>query len=190
MTTTLRKIILGVLIAAVALVALAAAALPLTSAFAAGSKDSATPPAPDIVKARLEMAFASQQMRITRISAAVTNYDLLTKNMQRLLDRAKSNGKDVSAIQTAFDAYQAAFEKGRPLYEQAKTIAAAHTGFDTAGNVTDAEQAKATVKSLAGVLRPYGETVGTAFKALHQAIQAFRLANPRSAPSSTPASGF
>jgi hypothetical protein len=183
MTTLFRKFILGALIAALAL-----AALPLTSVFAAGALDPVTPPTPGtprdpaIATARLELAFARQQIRIARIGEAVVNYDLMTKNVQILLDKAKANGKDVSAVQTAFDAYKAAFAKAKPFYDQAKAIATAHGGFDANGKVTDLEKAKATVKSLADIFRQYADTLDGTLRTLREAIQAFRLANPRPVP--------
>ena len=183
MTTIFRKFILGALIAALAI-----AALPLASAYAAGSNGPSTPPAPGtprdptIVKARLELVFARQQMKVARIGEAVANYDNMTKNVQTLIDKAKEKGKDVSAVQAVFDAYKAAFEKGKPIYEQAKTTVAAHDGFDANGKVTDLEKAKATVKSVADTLKQYRDTVGDAFRTLREAIKAFREANPRPTP--------
>lgn len=185
MTTIFRKFILGALIVALALVA-----LPLTVAFAAGSNDPATPPAPGtpkdpvIVNARLELVFARQQMKVTRIGEAVANYDNMIKNVQTLIDKAKENGKDVSAVQAAFDSYKAAFVAGKPIYEQAAALVAKHDGFDASGKVTDTEKAKATVKSLAESLKQYRDTVGEAFKTLREALKAFREANPR--PTKTP----
>jgi hypothetical protein len=186
MTTIFRKFILGALI-----VAFAIAALPLASAFAAGSDDPSTPPAPGtppnpaVVKVRLEFAFARQQYNVQRIGLAIDNSDVLFTRTQALIDKAKENGKDVSAVQTAFDAYKIAFEKGKPLYAQAKLIVTAHSGFDANGRVTDTEKAKATVKSLADILKQHRDTVGKAFKALQDAIKAFRQANPRPTPTPT-----
>jgi methyl-accepting chemotaxis protein len=179
MTTIFRKFILGALI-----VALALAALPLTSAFAAGSNDPATPKDPAKVNARLELAFARQQMKVTRVGEAIANYNAMITNVQTLIDKAKEKGKDVSAVQAAFDAYKAAFVKGKPIYEQAAALVAKHDGFDVSGKVTDTEKAKATVKSLAESIKQYRDTVGEALKTLREAIKAFREANPR--PTKTP----
>ena len=187
MTTTFRKFLLGALI-----VALALAALPLASAYAAAQNDTATPPAPQdlaTANARLELVFASQKYRVELIGLSIDNANILFTRAQKLIDRAKSNGKDVSAVQTAFDAYKAAFENGKPIYAQARAVLDTHTGFDANGKVTDAEQARTTVKSLGGFLKQYGDTVGAARKALRDAIQAFRQANPRSAPISTSTEG-
>jgi hypothetical protein len=187
MTTIFRKFILGALIAALAL-----ALLPLTSAFAAGSNAPSTPPAPGtpkdpaVANARLEFAFARQQYAVQRIGLAIDNSDALFARIQMLIDKARGNGKDTAAVQTAFDAYKIAFEKGKPIYSQAKPIVTAHDGFDANGKVIDTEKAKATVKSLGNFLKQYRDTVGDARKALHEAIKAFRAANPRSTPIPTP----
>jgi len=187
MTTIFRKFILGALIAALAI-----AVLPFSSAFAAAQSAAATPPAPQdpaLADARLELVFATQKYRVEIISLSIDNADILFKRAQMLIDKAKSNGDDVSAVQTAFDAYKVAFEKGRPLYVQAQAVVDTHAGFDASGKLTDTEKAKATVKSLGDFLKQYRDTVGEARKALREAIQAFRQANPRSTPIPIPADG-
>ena len=80
MTTIFRKFILGALIAALVI-----AALPLASVYAAGATDTATPPAPTIpdptiAKARIELAFARQQVKVARIGVEVANFDLSARS--------------------------------------------------------------------------------------------------------------
>jgi hypothetical protein len=185
MTTSFRKFIYAVLIAALAITA-----LPLTSVFAARVTDTATPPAPGTPKqparqnVRLELAFARQQYNLQRTGLNVSNSTAFFEQVQALLDKARENGKDASAVQTAFNAYKVAFDKGKPLYEQAKTIAATHAGFDSNGIVTDPEKAKTTIKSLNDALKQYRDNLADSFKTLREAIQAFRKANPL--PGATP----
>jgi len=186
MTTIFRKFVLGALIATLAITA-----LPFTSAFAAGSIDTATPPAPGTLKNpalannRLELAFARQQYHVQRIGLVIGDSAAAFARVQTLLDKALENGKDASAVQTAFNAFKAAFEQGKPLYEQAKTIAAGHVGFDAAGKVTNTEQAKATIKSLNDALKQYRGTVQPAFKTLREAVKAYHVANPKATKTPT-----
>lgn len=188
MQTIIRKLTIVALLAA-----LVFAALPQTTTFAAGLNGPTPPPAagsqvdPAIVKARLEIVFSRQQTKVLVMGQAVENIDMLSAKVQKLLDKAKEKGLDVSAVQAAFTAYKASILKGKPLYEQAKEIVSKRTGFDAAGKVTDIEQAKATVKSLSDVIKQHRDVVGDAFKSLREAIKAFREANPRQAPKSTPA---
>ena len=197
MSTTIRNIVLGTLIVGL-IVALVVVALPFSSVFAAGSvlaagADVSSIPAdisssdPATTNARLELAFNREKSIINRIGEAVNNFDLVTGNVQKLLDKAKSNGKDVSAIQAAFDTFKAAFQTGKPSYEQANTILGSQTSFDSNGKVIDTEKAKATVKSLRTVLQQYSGTVKTARQALRDAVHNFRLANPHKNATPAPA---
>ena len=183
MSTTIRNIILGTVIATL-VIALAAVALPFKSVFAASEAATATPPAsavtdPTTINARLELAFSREKMIVSRIGQEITNYDLVTSNVQKLLDKAKSNGKDVTAIQTAFDAFKTAFVAAKPIYDHANTILASQGGFDNNGKVIDIVKAKAEVKSLRNTLLQYKNEVKTARQTLRDTVQTFRLANPK-----------
>jgi hypothetical protein len=186
MQNILRKFALAVMA-----LTLLFAALPQISVFAAGAGDTPTPPAPGrqvdpaAVAARLELTFSRQQMRVFILGQMVRNYDFVSANIQKLLDKAKQRGLDIAEVQAAFDAYRTAFEKGKPLVAQAQALVDSRPGFDSAGKVTDAAQARATVMSLADVLKQYRDTVGEAFRSLRDAVRTFRQANPR--PSPTPA---
>ncbi len=186
MNIVLRKIVMGVLIAGLGL-----AGLSIGSVYAAGSSEPPTPatstpvaPSPDLVNARLERAFTRQTRIVERLGKLYDNSDQGFTRIQNLLDKAKERGLDVSQVQAALDAVKNALPKGRPFYEQAKSIVNSHKGFDASGKVTDPEAAKATVKSLHDALGQFRTAMGGTVKALREAIQAFRKANPR--PSPTP----
>jgi len=182
------KNLTGRLMVGALVLALVVSALPMGSTYAAGLNDTATPPAPGKkvdparVTARLENVFFRQQQRVERIGHAIDNFERTTADIQKLIDKASANGKDVRAVQSAFDAFKAAFPKGEPIHDRAQSIVEKHAGFDAAGKVTEIESARATVKELAGVLKEYHSTVGEFFKALREAVRAFRQANPRPTP--------
>jgi hypothetical protein len=182
------KFVLGALI-----VALILAALPLGTSYAAGPADLPTPPVkgadPVLINTRLENTFSRQTNAVERIGKAVENFDKVTERAQKLIDRAREKGLDVAAVQSAFDAFKKAFPNGKPIYEKAKAIVDEHSGFDAAGKVTATDSARETVKSLAGTLKDYRATVGDFFKALREAVRAFREAHPRTTPTTTPAAG-
>ena len=171
-----KKTILLALVAALGL-----ASLPVINVFAAGRSDPATPPTL-LTNDRLELAWARQ----LRIYNRMGHIDQLLEKAQKLIDRAKANGKDVSAVQAAFDAFETQWKAAKPTYESIKGIVNSHQGFDTNGQVTDTEKAKATVMEMRAKFKEIRDALNGTGKALHEAIRAFREANPRPQPTVTP----
>jgi len=177
-----RKTILFALVAALGL-----AAMPFVSAYAAGENDP-TPPPPAIGQIRiqrLERVWARQ----LRIYKRMGRTDELITKVQELIDRAKANGKDVSAVQAALDGFKEAAKDAQPIYESIQGIVNSHQGFDSNGRVTDPEKAKETVQAMHDKFKEIRDAMNGTGKALRQAIQAFRQANPRPQSTPTPASG-
>ena len=178
MKTLFRKTIFVALVAA-----LTFAAMPLVSASAAGEYD---PPVPQgqITNERLERVWARQ----LRIYAQMGRTDEFVERVQRLIDRAKAKGKDVSAMQAALDAFKAAAKDAQPIYESLKGIVNSHQGFDSNGKVTDPGKARETVKAMHDKFKEIRDAMNGTGKALHEAIKAFREANPRPQPAPAPTS--
>jgi hypothetical protein len=180
MNILFRKTILLALVAVLGL-----AAMPFVSASAAGEYDPTPPPDKQISNERLERVWARQ----LRIYERMGRTDEFVERVQKLIDRAKVNGKDVSAVQAALDAFKAAAKNAQPIYESVKGILNSHQGFDSNGKVTDPEKAKETVKAIHEKFKEIRETMNGTGKALHEAIKAFREANPRPQRTPTPTSG-
>jgi len=168
MKTLFRKTILVAIVAALAL-----ASLPFVSVSAAGEYD---PPAPQrqISDERLERIWARQLHIYERIGHGFEHEDRFIERVQGLIDRAEENGKDLSAVQAALDAFEAAVKDARPIYESANGIVNSHQGFDENGKVTDSEKAQETVQAMREKLQEIKDAMGGARKALHEAIKAFR----------------
>lgn len=175
----------------VAMVAgLGLSALPVASAFALGLNDTATPPAPGLISnARLEQVWAKEQSRYQLLGRMFGDSDKMIANAQKLIDKAKTNGKDVSAVQSALDAFAAAVKQARTVYDGGQSVIASHQGFDSAGKVTDATQAKATVKSVMDIFKQIRQIVEGPRKALREAVKAFRDANKPTGTSTPHQSG-
>ena len=171
-----KKTILFALVAALGL-----ASLPVVNAFAAGQKDPTTPPSL-ITNDRLELVWARQ----LRVYNRMGRLDNLIGKAQKLIDRAKENGKDVSAVQAALDAFETQWKAAKPVYESIKGIVNSHQGFDENGKVTDTEKAKSTVMEMRDKFKSIRDTLNGTGKGLHEAIKAFREANPRPQPTPTP----
>jgi hypothetical protein len=163
----------------IALIAvLAAASLPLVSASAAGLDD-LNPPQGQVSNKQLERVWARQLRLYERIGNGFDRSDAFVERVQGLIDKAGANGKDVSAVQAALDAFEEALKDARPVYESGKGIVNSHQGFDKNGKVTEAEKANETVQAIGGKLKEIKDAMDGTGRALREAIRAFREANPR-----------
>jgi hypothetical protein len=176
-----KKTILLALVAALGL-----ASLPLVNVSAAGEYDPPTPGGKQLSNERLEQVWARQLERYERIGQRFEREDEFMAKAQKLIDRAKANGKDVLAVQAALDAFEAAVQKAHPIYESSKGIVNSHQGFDANGKVTDPAKAQETVNAMRAKFEAIKDAMGGTGKALHEAIKAFRAANPPT-PKPTPA---
>lgn len=177
MTLFFKRTILLALAAALTL-----ASLPFVSASAAGLNDPTPPAQTKMTNERLEKIWAHQ----LRVYERMGRVDELIARSQRLISRASANGKDVSAVQAALDAFAAAVKEAQPLYESMKGIVNSHQGFDSNGNVTDPVKALETVNAMHEKVQEIKTTINGTGKALREAIKAFRQANPRLQPTTTP----
>ena len=179
MSLVFRKVIMAVVIAALIL-----AAAPVTGVFAAGEFDQPQPPADgEVSHDRLERIWARELKAYERFGKLFEKSDAMIGKVQGLIERAEENGKDVSAVQAALDAFEAALKDAHPLYESAKGIINSHKGFDEEGKVTDAALAKETVQEMGAKLKEIKSAMGGIGRALREAIRAFREANK---PAETP----
>jgi hypothetical protein len=175
--SVLKKVILSMLVAALAL-----AAFPLTNVYAAGNTDPTNPPKKgQLLNECLEKIWAREMKIYERLGKVFDNGDATFEKAQILIDKASANGKDVSAIQAALDAFKASVKNTHPAYEGLNGIVNSHQGFDDAGEVTDAEKAKATVQEMGAKLKEIHSLMGETGKALREAIRTFRDANRSSA---------
>lgn len=168
MNIFLRKTILATCISL-----LAVAALPVTRAFAADEK----PPQGEASKERLEKVWARQLQLLERIGKGVENSDARVAKLQEMIDKAAAAGKDVSALQAALDAFEAAMNSAQTAYEGAQAIANSHNGFDENGKVTEIEQAKTTVETMRAKMQEIKSLMKGTGEGLRAALKAFREAN-------------
>jgi hypothetical protein len=174
MKNIFKKMILAVLAAA-----LIFAAFPVTSAFAQGEN----PPKGEVTNAKLEQVWARQLKIYEKIAKGFTDTDALIAKFQARIDKAAANGKDVTALQAALNAFGSALKSGKPIYDSMSGIISSHQGFDASGKVTDAELAKSTLKEMRSKMEELKSAMGGTGKALREALKAFRAANK---PAKTP----
>lgn len=171
-----RKTVLLALIAA--LVTLGMAAMPFVSVSAAGAYDPQAPSQGQLSSERLEQVWARQLRIYDRLGRSFERADVLINKVQGLIDRARANGRDMTAVQAALDAFEAAIKNAHPVYESTKGIVNSHQGFDSSGKVTDPARAQETVKAMREKLKEIKDAMNGTGRALHEAIRLFREANP------------
>lgn len=179
MKSIFKKTLLIALVAA-----LAAASLPLVSVSAARESDP-LPPQGEVSNERLERIWARQLRLYERLGNGFDRSDAFVERVQELIDRASENGKDVSAVQAALDAFEEATKDAHPVYESGKGIVNSHQGFDENGKVMDPAKARETVRVMGEKLKEIKDAMDGTGRALREAIKAFREANPR--PENLPA---
>src|SRR5512140_1310099 len=123
---------------------------------------------------RLERVWLRQQSIYVRLGLFFDRVDDRISRGQALIVKAKANGKDVTALQQALDAFAAAVKQARPAFESGKGIVPSHQGFDAAGKVVDATKARETVSEMRALLLQIRDTVKPAVMALRDAVRAFR----------------
>jgi hypothetical protein len=152
------------------------AAFPLTSAFA--DTPTSTPALKgELTNEKLEKVWARQLKIHERIGKMFTDTDSKLAKAQALIDKAAANGRDVTAVQSALDAFKVALKNTKPIYESMNGIVNPHQGFDASGKVTDLTQAKSTVEAMGAKLKDVKTSMNGTGKALRQAIRDFRKAN-------------
>ena len=153
--------------------ALVFAALPMTSVFAQGEN----PPKGEVSNEKLEQAWARQLKMYEKIGKGFEDTDAQIAKIQARIDKAAENGKDVTALQAALDAFESALKSAKPTYNSINGIINSHQGFDANGKVTDAEKAKATVEEMRTKMQELKSAMNGTGKALREALRAFREAN-------------
>jgi len=169
MKNMFKKMILAVMTAA-----LVFAAFPVTSAFAQGESPSSTG---EVSNEKLEKAWARQLKIYERLGNGFDGLDAQIAKFQERIDKAASKGKNVTALQSALDAFEASSKTAQPIYDSIESIVNSHEGFDADGKVTDAEQAKSTLQEMGAKLKEVKSSMDGTGKALREAFKAFREAN-------------
>jgi hypothetical protein len=148
-TMLFKKTILVALIAALTL-----AAIPASSVFAAGIYAPPTLPAQGqgLSTERLERIWDRMNSRYERLGKFFDKSDGLVGKAEKMVARLKGNSESTAELEAALAAYQEAVRKAHPIYETCKSILNSHKGFDAKGKVTDAGQARETLKDFGAKL--------------------------------------
>lgn len=112
---------------------------------------------------------AAEQKRLERLN------DLISRAQGRI-DALKDRGRDVSRLQAALSAFKTAVANARGDFDTAKGALDAHSGFGPNGEVTDASQARSTLKTAGDAMRRFHQALKGAVAELQKALRLSGLA--------------
>ena len=97
--------------------------------------------------------------------------------IDELIAKLKAKGKDTAALEQAVAAFRSGIAQARAEWQAASATLSTHAGFDAAGKVTNADQARATLKDAHGHMEQAHTIAHAAYEKLHAAIVAYRKAH-------------
>jgi chromosome segregation ATPase len=154
------------------LIAVVAVGMTIGSASAAPAGRTA-----DKVNAALSRRYKQEQQRLKLQDARLTRADEYATKIDGMIAKLKAKGKDTAALEQSVAAFRAGIAQARAEWQAASDVLAAHAGFDAAGTVSNADQARATLKSAHEHMESAHTIARGAYKTLHEAIVAYRKAN-------------
>jgi multidrug efflux pump subunit AcrA (membrane-fusion protein) len=156
------------------LVALVAVGISFGSASAAPANKPATPKPANAALAR---TYKFEQNRLKIQAMRLKNADLYAGKIDGLITKLKAKGRDTAALEQAVAAFRTDIAQARAEWQAAEAILATHAGFDNDGKVTNADQARATLKDAHSHMQQARTIAHHAYEKLHAAIVAYRKAH-------------
>ena len=174
------KKFLSISLVAVLIVGVAAFAIPGGNAAAQTPTPQANVPQAriNLVNARLERMLQVEQATLERMTRHFDRLDQFTARVETLISKAKDNGKDVTALEAALAEFKAKESDARVVLNSVSSLLAAHPGFDANGKVIDRAVAKTTLDDGHAKFQDIRSIIVDAAKNLHEAVKAWRAANP------------
>jgi hypothetical protein len=156
------------------LVALVAVGMSSGSASAAP-----VPPGGGTAKAELALSrtYKAEQKRLKLQDARLKRVEDYATKIDSLIAKFKAKGKDTAALEQAVVAFRSSIALARAEWQAASAILATHAGFDADGKVSNADQARATLKDAHSHIEQVHTIARAAYEKLHTAIAAYRKAH-------------
>ena len=143
----------------------------LAALFVPAQRVQAAPPTPD--HANLELLLQRERLALENQQKRLVLANQTIEQTQAFIDKQIAAGKDPSSVQTALDAFRQAVTQTQGYTDTAAGLLAAPVGFDANGKVTDAQQARQTVREAGQALRQGHLALTAATIELRKAINAY-----------------
>jgi hypothetical protein len=158
--------------------AIALVAVGMTFGTAAAAPARPEKPRPN---AQLTAMYRVEQIRLRVQGERLTRAATFAAKFDALVAKLKAKGQDTTALEQAVAAFRTSLDQARAEWQSAKDALTTHAGFDDAGKVTNADQARATLKDAHGHMAQAHTIAHQAFLTLRKAVVAYRKAH-RSTP--------
>ncbi len=167
-----------IILAGISLLTIAAMVfLPTYSVFA----QSGTPTPNSAAKEDDNQALTNACLRAHEyLSAQALNLQLADNaagKAQDLISKALAKGIDITALQSALDAFKAQLDAAKESHQAAQDILSAHNGFDANCKVSDRAAARETVRTAIQALNNAHDTLRQAERDLRSILQQWRQEN-------------
>jgi len=156
------------------LVALVAVGISFGSASAAPSSK---PTTPKPANAALARTYKLEQNRLRLQDVRLKNADQHAGKLDQLIAKLKAKGQETTVLEQAVAAFRTDIAHARAEWQAAEAILATHAGFDNDGKVTNADQARATLKDAHNHMQQARTIARGAYEKLHAAVVAYRKAH-------------
>ena len=127
--------------------------------------------------ARLEFHLKREQIALTAQQERINRMGEIAAAVQSLIDAEKSAGKNTSGLEAALAAFKQQITAAQAPHDNAKSILDAKAGFDANGAVTDATQARQTLKTAAQSLKDAHQIISQATKDLRKTYREYIQTN-------------
>ena len=157
--------------------AVLAALVAVGISFGSASAAPAKPTTPKPANAGLSHTYKVEQDRLKLQDVRLKNADKHAGKIDEIITKLKAKGQDTAALEQAVAAFRAEIVKARAEWQAAGATLSTHAGFDADGKVTDADQARATLKDAHGHMEQTHAIARAAYAKLHAAVVAYRKAH-------------
>lgn len=164
------------ILAALVVLFISAAFTVIPTQAASAAADEPTPtatPDPARQNARLERLFARLQTAQERLETKAEKAPAILKKINEKIALLKAAGVDTRPLEDAVAACVASLTEAKGKMEEAGAILATHAGFDAAGKVIDAGQARQTVREAGAAQKQTRRIAEKAIRDLRQAARDF-----------------
>jgi hypothetical protein len=125
-------------------------------------------------EAHLKNWYQREQNWLNAQTEHLANLNERAAQAQSWIDELKGEGEDTMALEAALAAFNSQIASAQAAHDTAAGLLAAHSGFDDAGNVTDAEQARQTLVDAREALNSAHQIIVQARRDFLQTARDFR----------------